>query len=244
MTARPSNPPADEEAPVPLARKLAAEAVGAFFLTLVSAGGDMVAALFPGRVTDAARAGAAGLVVMAMIYALSAVSGAHLNPAVTFAFALRGAFPSRRVVPYWCAEFLGAWLAALALRALLGDVAHLGSNTAALAPWTAAAVEALLTLLLVSVILGTASHHAVVGRNAAIAVGGTVALCGLIARALTGASMNPARSLGPALVSGHLDGWWIYVAGPFAGALVAVVLAFVLHGGKDGAEKQAASGSA
>jgi aquaporin Z len=180
---------------------------------------------------------------MAMIYSLSAVSGAHMNPAVTFAFALRGAFPWRRVLPYWCAALAGALLAAATLRFVLGDVAHLGTSEPGLSMWSALGMEFLLSLLLVSVILGTATHHAVVGRNAAIAVGGTVALCGLFARPISGASMNPARSLGPALVSGQLAGWWIYVLGPFAGALVAVLLARLIHGREDASEQREATGS-
>jgi aquaporin Z len=224
--------------PASLPRKLAAEVTGTFFLTFVAAGGAMVTALDPAVVTVPAQAAASGLAVMAMIYTISAVSGAHINPAVTLGFALRGAFPWRLVPAYWVAELVGAWLAALVLQGAIGDVAHLGTNQPLYGASHAFAMEVVLTTLLVSVILGTASHHAVVGKNAAIAVGGTVALSGLFSHPISGASMNPARSLGPAIASGHLQNSWIYVAGPFLGAAMAVVIARVIHGGENDSQER------
>jgi aquaporin Z len=165
-----------------------------------------------------------------------------MNPAVTLAFAARGVFPWRYVPAYWLAEMAGAVLAALALRGLLGDIGHLGATAPGVGLVPALLMEATLVALLVSVILGTATHHSVVGPNAAVAVGGTVALCGLIAHPVSGASMNPARSLGPAIVSHSWGGVWIYAVGPIAGALLAVVLAWLLHGGRDPEERSAAEG--
>jgi aquaporin Z len=181
---------------------------------------------------------------MALIYAAGDVSGAHFNPAVTLAFALRGDFRWRRVPMYWAAQLGGAALAALVLRALLGSVARLGASTAELSDLKAVALEALLTVLLVTVILNTASRHSLIGADAAVAVGATIVLCGLFAGTLSGASMNPARSFGPAVVDGHLGRLWIYAVGPVVGAVVAVLLTRLLHPHRDREEKVAAEGEA
>jgi aquaporin Z len=228
--------------PVAEMRSLVAEFCGAFFLTAVAAGGEMVAAISGGQVSSAARAVAPGLVVLALIYAVSDVSGAHFNPAVTLAFALRRDFPWWRVPGYWLAQLCGAIVAALGLRALLGPVEHLGATRPHAGPATSLIVEIFLTCLLVSVILGTAARTSKVGTDAALAVGATIALCGLVAAPLSGASMNPARSLGPALVAGELSDAWIYIAGPALGGLLAVALAAFLHTDGDPREEEAASG--
>ncbi|HEX9133754.1 MAG TPA: aquaporin [Ktedonobacteraceae bacterium] len=212
------------------ARRLLAELLGTFALTLVAAGGEVIAVISGGEVSPAARAVAPGLLVMAMIYTLGSQSGAHFNPAVTLAFTLRQDFPWRRVPGYWGAQIVGAVLAALLLRVLFGLVGHLGATFPRHGTSEALVMEVVLTFLLVTAILGTATNHRLTGPNAAIAVGGTVALLALFAGPVSGASMNPARSLGPFLVSGQLADAWIYVVGPFAGALLAVLVAWLLRG--------------
>jgi aquaporin Z len=154
---------------------------------------------------------------------------------VTVAFALKRLVPASWLPAYWGAQLVGAIAAAGVLRVLFGDAIDAAVSAPKLvSDGTAAAIEAILTLLLVSVILGTADRFRVVGPNAALAVGGTIALCGLVALPLEGASMNPARSLGPAIVSGRMDQLWIYLIGPAMGAMVAVLLTTFLHGPKDG----------
>jgi MIP family channel proteins len=230
-----------------LAQRLAAEIIGTFLLVFVDAGGAMVAAISGGEqgspVTAVARSLAAGLTVMAMIYSISEISGAHINPAVTFGFALRGSFPWRRVPAYWLAELSGALLAALCLRGLIGDVEHVGMTMPHHGAGLAVAFEIVLSFTLMTVILGTAAHEAKIGKEAAIAVGGTVALCGLFSRPISGASMNPARSLGPAIVGGAWNVAWIYVVGPLAGMALAVAACRLLHGPRRDGEKRAAQGA-
>jgi len=168
----------------------------------------------------------------------------HFNPAVTLAFALRRDFPWRRVPGYWAVQIGGAVLAVLLLRAILGPVGDLGATRPHHGTLAAFGMETVLSVLLVTVILGTATDHHLVGHNAALAVGATIALDGLFAAPISGASMNPARSLGPALVSGQLADAWIYVAGPLLGALVAVGVAWLLRGGTTPDAVKAASGDA
>jgi aquaporin Z len=230
--------PAGEDAP-PLWRALVAEAFGTFALTLVTAGGGAIDAV-SGEVGSAARAVAPGLTVLAMIYALGA--GAHINPAVTFAFALRGVFPRRRVPAYWLVQMTGAVVAALLVRTLFGAALAAGMTRARGGVGPALTMEIVLTLLLVTVILGTATRERLLGPNAGIAVGATVALAGLFAGPVSGASMNPARSLGPALVAWSGDGQWIYLVGPVVGAATAVGLAWLLHGPPRPPEADAAKG--
>ena len=212
------------------ARRLFAELLGTFALTFVAAGGEVIAVISGGEVSPAARAVAPGLLVMAMIYTLGSQSGAHFNPVVTLAFTLRQDFPWRRVPSYWVAQIVGAVLAALLLRVLFGLVGHLGATLPRHGIIEALVMEVVLTFLLVTVILGTATNHRLTGPNAAIAVGGTIALIGLFAAPISGASMNPARSLGPFLVSGQLADAWIYIVGPLVGALLAVLVAWLLRG--------------
>src|SRR6476661_2702422 len=202
-----------------IAVRLGAELLGAAMLTFVAAGGDAMARVSGGEISVAARAVAPALLVMALIYALGDRSGAHFNPAVTAAFALRQVFPVRLVGPYVVAQLAGACLAAAGVRWLFGDALDAGVTRPRLVdPGTAFVIEAILTTILVTVILGTADRERVVGPNAALAVGGTIALCGLIALPIEGASMNPARSIGPAVVAGRLADLWIYVLGPIVGA--------------------------
>ncbi len=221
-------------------QKLGAEVFGTFFLAFVETGGAMLAAFAPDVVTPVARAAAAGLLVMAMIYTIGETSGAHMNPAATFAFAMRGVFPWRRVPLYWIAQFTGAVLAALTLQTMLGRLEHLGLPHGP--DGLALVMVILLTALLMSVVLGTATHHSVIGANAALGVGGTVALCALFAQPISGASVNPARALASAMVGSTMPPAWIYLAGPLAGAAIAVGIAFLLHGGTNAAERKAATG--
>jgi aquaporin Z len=227
-----------------MARCLLAEALGAFALTLVAAGTVMAGALSHGEVDHIAKSVAPGLIVMALIYAYGDVSGAHFNPIVTLAFALRGDFKWLRVPAYWIAQFVGAIAAALLLRSTLGSVAHLGASESTLSAGRTVTLEVVLTAFLVTVILNTASRHSLIGTDAAIAVGATIALCGLFAATLSGASMNPARSFGPALIDGRLGDVWPYFVGPLIGAVVAVGLSFALHPHHDREESDAAEGEA
>lgn len=224
------------------ARSLLAELLGTFALTFVAAGGIIIADVSQGEVSYVARVVSPGLIVMAMIYTLGDISGAHVNPVVTLAFALRGAFKWYRVPAYWLAQLVGALLAAEVLHLLFGEAGHLGATLPHYGNAPAFVMEVILTTFLVSVIIGTATDSKVVGPNAGIAVGATIALCGLFADPISGASMNPARSLGPAIVSGKLDSAWIYIVGPVVGSMLAVLFAWLLKGQPTEHEEEAASG--
>src|SRR5579859_4055853 len=228
-------------------RRLFAEVLGTFFLVLVAVGGGMVNARFGGHaVPYTARVVAPALMVMAVILFMGAVSGAHLNPAVSIAFALRGDFPWRRVVPYIVAQFAGAVLATLLLWALLGRQGSAGLTLPGhgISAGTALVWEIILTTGLVSVIQGTASGAQQIGALAAIGVGGYIALAGLWGAPVSGASMNPARSLGPALVLNDWNSWWAYLIGPIAGGAIAAGISFVLRGQGGGVSgTQAATGT-
>ncbi len=213
-------------------RRLFAEAFGTFLLVLAATGGPVVNAVTGGHESLAAQVAAPGLMVMVIILFMGATSGAHLNPAVSIAFAARGDFPWRRVPGYIVAQLAGALLASLLLATLFGKVGALGATSpgAGITDLQALVIEVVVTVGLVSTILGTASRAQSVGALAAIAVGGYIVLAGLWAAPISGASMNPARSLGPALVLGNLGHTWIYVAGPVLGALLAVGIAYILRG--------------
>jgi aquaporin Z len=213
-------------------RRLFSELLGTFFLVLVAAGGGMMGQAFPGAISRTAAVVAPALMVMAIILFMGKVSGAHLNPAVSIAFALRRDFPWRRVPGYIVAQLAGATLAALFLRGVINVSAKYGSNYPAHGYSDMAAfwMEFILTLGLVSVILGTASGAQNIGIIGAFGVGGYIALAGLWGSPISGASMNPARTFGPDLVGTTFTGYWIYVLGPIAGAVVAVGIAFVLRG--------------
>ncbi len=217
-------------------RRLFSEVLGTFFLVLVAAGAGVVDARFGGAVPLAARVVAPALMVAAVILFMGAVSGAHLNPAVTLSFALRGDFPWKRVPAYLVAEFVGATLAALLLWGMLGKYGSAGMTLPGhgVSNLTAFLAEMVLSAGLVSVILGTASGAQQLGPIAAIGVGSYIALAGLWAAPISGASMNPARSLGPALVLGNWASWWVYIAGPIAGGVIAVGIAYVLRGSGGG----------
>jgi len=214
-------------------RRLFSELLGTFFLVLVAVGGGMVSARFGGQaVPYGAKVVSPALMVMAIILFMGAVSGAHLNPAVSIAFALRGDFPWKRVPAYIVAQFAGAILATLVLWAFLGKQGSAGLTLPGQGISTASAMlwELVLTAGLVSVILGTASGAQALGPIAALGVGGYIALAGLWGSPVSGASMNPARSLGPALVKNDWSSWWAYLVGPIVGGAIAVGIAYVLRG--------------
>jgi aquaporin Z len=223
-------------------RRLFAELFGTFMLVLVAAGGGMLHAEASDQVSLAAAVVAPGLMVTAIILFMGAVSGAHLNPAVSIAFALRRDFAWRRVPGYIVVQLIGATLACLFLRAVLGDVGGLGATEPGpgYEAWQAMLIEMVLTLGLVSTILGTSSGAQNVGAVGALAVGGYIALAGLWAAPVSGASMNPARSFGPDLVGGNFTDYWAYIVGPLAGALLAVAFAFILRGRGGGPTARAA----
>jgi aquaporin Z len=214
----------------PLSRRLAAEAVGTFGLVFVAVGADAMATLSGGQISSAARAVAPALMVAALIYAIGDVSGAHFNPVVTAAFAIKRLFPPRLVPGYWLAQLIGGLAAALTVQRLFGDAVQAGVSTPHVDIAVALAIEAILSALLLLVILGTADRARVVGTDAALAVGATIALAGLIALPIEGASMNPVRSLAPAVVAGDTANLWVYVLGPAIGGLFAVGINLFLHG--------------
>lgn len=228
-------------------RRLFTEVLGTFFLVLVAVGAGMVNARFGGdAVSPAAQVVAPGLMVAAIILFMGAVSGAHLNPGVSIAFALRGNFPWKRVPFYIVAQLAGAILATLLLWALIGKhgAAGLALPNHGISTTTAMVWEMVLTVGLVSTILGTASGAQQVGPFAAVGVGSYIALAGLWGAPVSGASMNTARSLGSALVLNDWTSWWAYLVGPLAGAVIAVGIAFVLRGRGGGlAGTQAAQGT-
>ncbi len=227
-------------------RRLFSEVMGTFLLLLVAAGAGMMNAAFGDPISRTAAVVAPGLMVMAMILFMGRVSGAHFNPAVSIAFALRGDFPWNRVPGYIIAQFVGAVLAVLFLQAVVGSSASNGATYPAQSATDVAAflMEVVLTFGLVSVILGTASGAQNIGIIGALGVGGYIALAGLWASPLSGASMNPIRSLAPDLVANDWTAYWVYLAGPLLGAALAVVAAYLLRGRGGGvAGSQAAQGA-
>jgi aquaporin Z len=215
--------------------------LGTFFLVLVAAGAGMMGQAFPDTISRTAAVVAPGLMVIGIILFMGKVSGAHLNPAVSVGFALRGDFPWRRVPGYIVIQLVGATLAALFLQYVIHVSATFGSNYVATgySATDGFLMEAVLTLGLLSVILGTASRAQNVGALSALAVGGYIALAGLWGSPISGASMNPARTFGPDLVGVDFTDYLVYVAGPLVGAIAAVGVAFVLRGrggGRSGSE--------
>ena len=213
----------------PLAHALAAEAIGTFALVFAGAGAIMTNE----RTGELGHVGIAltfGLVIMAMIYAVGHISGAHFNPAVSFAFALTRHFPWTRVVSYWAAQVFGAVAAALLLRASLGDFANVGATLPSGSVGQALLWETILTFFLMFVIMAVATDTRAVGEAAALAIGGTVALDALFGGPITGASMNPARSIGPAIAAAELAELWIYIVAPLFGASLGALAYQLLRG--------------
>jgi aquaporin Z len=225
-------------------RRLIAEFWGTLLLTLVATAGAALHKTQPSDVSAAAAVIAPGAMVMSIIYFMGSVSGAHVNPAVTFAFALRRNFPWIRVPGYIAAQLLGCLAGAAILYLILGIDGRFGASSPGqgISMVKAFGLEVLLTAVLVNTILGTASEAGFLGPNAAIPVGAYIALAGLWAGSLTGASMNPARSIGPDLLWAHYSTTWIYIAGPLLGAALGVALEWALKGKPSAAAARAAQG--
>jgi len=203
-------------------RALVAEAIGTFALVFAGSGAIMVDA----KTNALGHVGVAitfGLVIMFGIYAVGHISGAHFNPGVTFAFALSRHFPWSRAVGYWGAQLTGAIVAAAVLRGSLGNIADVGATLPSGSQGQSFLWELVLTFFLMFVIMAVATDTRAVGEAAAIAVGGTVGLDAMFGGPISGASMNPARSTGPALVSGDLHGLWLYIIAPICGATLAAL---------------------
>jgi aquaporin Z len=213
-------------------RRLFSEVLGTFLLVMAGAGAVVVDAVSGGAISRTAAVTAPGLAVMAVILFMGGVSGAHLNPVVSVAFALRRDFPWRRCFGYVLAQLAGATLACLFLLAVLGNKGQLGATLPGpgIHDWQAMLIELALTAGLVSTILGTASTAQNVGAFSAIAVGGYIVLAGLWSSPISGASMNPARSFAPDVLRWDFTSYWLYLVGPLAGAVLAVVFAFALRG--------------
>jgi aquaporin Z len=203
-------------------RKCLAEAVGTFCLVFAGTGAVVINDVSGGVVTHVGVAITFGLIVMAMIYAVGDVSGAHLNPAVTIGFGAAKRLPRRLVVPYVLSQTTGAFVASLLMRLMFGNRVYLGATMPAGSPWQSLVLEAVLTALLMFVILCVSTGPKEVGVMAGIAIGGIIGLEAMFAGPITGASMNPARSLAPAVVSAHLSHLWVYLLAPIVGAVVAV----------------------
>jgi aquaporin Z len=231
----------------PLGIRLIVEFVGTFILVTVAAGSGVINHYVGGGpISRTAAVVAPGAIVMAMIYALGPLSGLHINPAVTLAFTARRVFRAIWAVPYIAVQLAGAVCAALFLQFMYGHVAS-GGNYPIAKPggeWRSLVMETILTAILVTVILNTATGYRSIGHNAALAVGATVALLGLFASPISGASMNPARTLGPDIVSWDFTGWWIYIVGPIAGAAIAVMMIGLVRGLPGKLERGAAEGDA
>jgi MIP family channel proteins len=208
---------------------LVAEFVGTFALVFAGCGAIMVDAK-TGELGHVGVAITFGLVIMAMIYAVGHISGAHFNPAVSFAFALSRRFPWPRAFAYWTAQLLGALAAAAILRGSLGNLAHTGATLPSGSQGQSFLWELVLTFFLMFVIMAVATDTRAVGEAAAIAVGGTVGLDAMFGGPISGASMNPARSIGPGIVSGDLHGLWLYVVAPLAGAALGALVYQLIRG--------------
>lgn len=202
-------------------RRAAAEAIGTFFLVFIGTGAIMVDATTGGAVGAVGVSLAFGLAIAGMIYAVGHLSGAHINPAVTIAFWSIGRFPARAVPLYLIAQCAGAIAASAVLRAVLGPVASLGATAPSVSAPAAFAVEALLSFALMFVIVAVATDPRAATGFAGLAIGFTVTFDALMGGPLTGASMNPARSLGPALVGGAWSDHWLYWLGPIVGMMAA-----------------------
>ena len=214
-------------------RALTAEALGTFALVFIGPGAAAVDAWSHGGVTHVGVSLAFAFVILALVYALGSVSGAHFNPAVTFGFWTARRFPARAVVPYVMAQVIGAVAASLVLKVVVGQHVAAAATVPAIGDLPALLVETLLTFFLMVVILAVATDARIDGAVSGLAIGLTVGFDALMGGPLTGASMNPARSLGPALASGIWTGHWIYWLGPLMGAALGVLVYSFLRGGRD-----------
>jgi aquaporin Z len=207
-----------------LAKKCIADCFGTFTLVFAGTGAIVINDLYGHTVTHLGVAITFGLVVLAMIYAVGDVSGAHLNPAVTLGFAASGRFPWPLVAPYLGSQAVGAFLASLLIRVLFPAHGTLGATLPAGDPWQSFVLETVLTMILMFVILRVSTGAKEKGITAGIAVGAVIGLEAMFAGPVCGASMNPVRSLAPAILSGHLEHLWVYLTAPVVGALLAVVI--------------------
>ena len=216
-----------------LSRRAGAEAIAAFALVFAGCGAIVADARYDGALGTVGIALVFGLIIMVMVYATGHLSGAHINPAVTIAFTLTRHFPARDAVAYVGAQITGATAGALVLLSVWTDKpAHLGATLPSVGTGSALVYEVVLTAFLMFVILAVATDVRAVGAAAAIAIGGTVGLDALFGGPVTGASMNPARSLGPALVAGEWSDLWIYIVGPIAGAALGGFAYQLVRGGQ------------
>jgi len=214
-----------------LLRRAAAEGIGVFALVFAGCGAIVTEAEHPGSLGTVGIALTFGLVIMAMVYATGHLSGAHLNPAVTLAFVLTRHFPRAEAAAYLAAQALGALAAAAVLAAIWpSEPAALGTTLPTVGAGSAFAYETMLTAFLMFVIMAVATDTRAVGAAAAIAIGGTVGLDALFGGPVTGASMNPARSLGPALVTGELHDLWLYLLAPPLGAALGALAYQLVRG--------------
>lgn len=209
-----------------------AEFVATFCLVFAGCGAIVIDTVSHGQITHVGVSIVFGLIIATMIYATGHISGAHINPAVSFAFALTRHFPLWKVPLYWLAQLLGAVAAAGLLRVMFGNVAKLGATLPLGGDGQSLVMEAVLTFMLMFVIMAVATDDRAVGQGAALAIGGTVLLDAMFGGPISGASMNPARSLGPALVSGSLGHQWVYVLGPIAGAVLGAIGYEIVRGEK------------
>lgn len=233
-----------EPLPPPTLARLGAEALGTFLITAAATGID-IWYYTQGDVDYVSRWLARGLATAVAIYTFSEISGAHVDPAVTIGFFARRILSARLATGYIVAQFVGAFAAAALLLAIGGPkVLALGASHPSPHVSLIAAVvtETIATFVLMLVILTTAQEEAIVGRHAALAVGFTVAVCGFVAGPLSGASMNPARTIAPQLLAGELSLIWIYVVGPIAGSLLAVGVQALLCGSPSKSQRRAARG--
>jgi len=209
---------------MPMRRRVTAEFLGTFALVFSGTGAIVINQVSGGAITHPGIALTFGLIVLAMIYTFGDVSGAHLNPAVTAAFAGAGRFPWREVPGYLLAQIAGAFAASGLLRAMFPASTTLGETLPAGSALQSGVLEFVLTLLLMLVILNVSTGSKEKGITAGIAVGAVIALEAMFAGPISGASMNPARSLAPAVISGHIEHLWVYLAAPLLGAAAAVPL--------------------
>ncbi len=225
------------------ARKIGAELLGTFVVTLAAMSVDVLY-YTTHQVDYVSRWLARGFATAVVIYAFSEISGAHVNPAITLGFTLRGIFSARMLPLYWAAQFAGSFAAAGLLLAAFGSNIAIGASHPGptIPQFEAALAEVVLTAIVMLVILATANEKAVIGKEAALAVGFAVAACGFFAGPISGASMNPARSIAPQILSGQFGLVWVYAAGPLVGAGLAVVIHSLLCGAPNREEREAAQG--
>ncbi|MGN6031880.1 MAG: MIP/aquaporin family protein [Thermomicrobiales bacterium] len=227
-----------------LLKRLLAEAIGTFLLVFVGCGAV---------VTNTVNAeGASGLIsiafafgfaLMVVVYAIGRISGAHVNPAVTLGLAATGKFPVAEIIPYWVAQVVGSLAAAGVLRVTFGNVANLGTTAPTDTAMKAFVVELVMTAVLVFVVYGAATDKRAPAAAAGLAIGGAVVLNILVAGPISGGSVNPARSLGPAIVSGNLGDLWIYLTAPFIGGLIAAFAFEAIRNDRESDELTTAEGT-